>query len=381
MKRQAVVPETQAVIDRARMAGLDVAGVAPATAFVHTRQHLEDRKASGLNASMEFTYRRPERSTDPRFTLPSAEALVVGALGYNRGSPEPATDGLAARIARYSWSDHYEILRDALREVATWLKFEGWKAVVVADDNALVDREAAYQAGLGWYGKNANLLLPGQGSWFVLGSIITNAPLEPTGPPMQNACGSCVRCIDACPTSAIVAPGVVDARRCLAWLIQAPGVFPLEHRVALADRIYGCDDCQEVCPPNRTAERKGKGQANEVVRGQIATPWADLLHLLALDDETLLATYGRWYINSRNPAYLRRNALVALGNVASPHDTQVQQALEQAASHPDSLVVAHAVWAAKRLGLLERIRHLLPGSDELVRSELSYDVAIRDDLI
>ena len=124
---------------------------------------------------------------------------------------------------------------------------------MVADDNALVDREAAYRAGLGWYGKNANLLLPGEGSWFVLGSVVTDAPAAPPSRPRRCAdgCGTCTRCLDGCPTGAIVAPGVVDARRCLAWLLQVEGAFPREHRVALGDRLYGCDDCQEVCPPNR----------------------------------------------------------------------------------------------------------------------------------
>jgi len=123
---------------------------------------------------------------------------------------------------------------------------------VVADDNALVDREAAYRAGLGWYGKNTNLLLPGKGSWYLLGSVVTDAPL-PAGRPMADGCGTCSRCLPACPTGAFIRPGVLDARRCLAWLVQAPGVFPAELRVALADRIYGGDSCQEVCPASTHA--------------------------------------------------------------------------------------------------------------------------------
>ena len=121
---------------------------------------------------------------------------------------------------------------------------------MVADDNALVDREAAVRAGLGWYGKNSNVLLPGAGSWFVLGTVITDAPL-PSSSRLSDGCGPCRRCLDGCPTGAIVAPGVVDARRCLAWLVQAPGSIPEDFRPAIGDRMYGCDDCQEVCPPNR----------------------------------------------------------------------------------------------------------------------------------
>src|SRR5438105_6711215 len=142
--------------------------------------------------------------------------------------------------------------------MARRLEVDGWRARVLADDNALVDREAARRAGLGWYGKNANVLLPGAGSWFVLGSVVTDAPLPPADHEVPDGCGSCTRCLDGCPTGAIVAPGVVDARRCLAWLVQQPGSFPVELRAALGDRIYGCDDCQEVCPPNHRAERDGR---------------------------------------------------------------------------------------------------------------------------
>src|SRR5262249_9416476 len=158
------------------------------------------------------------------------------------------------------------------------LRIDGWKARVFADDNALVDREAAYRAGLGWYGKNANVLLPGAGSWFVLGSVVTDAPLLPDAAPQPDGCGACRRCIDGCPTGAIVAPGVVDARRCLAWLVQAPGDFPREFRVALGNRLYGCDDCQEVCPPNR---RHARGHDD----GDPAM--VPLLELLAADDAVL----------------------------------------------------------------------------------------------
>src|SRR5690606_3900305 len=118
---------------------------------------------------------------------------------------------------------------------------------------------------------------------------------EPSPAPVDDGCGSCTRCIDSCPTGAIVAPGVVDARRCLAWLVQAPGPIPAEHRVAMADRIYGCDDCQEVCPPNRLAERQGVGAASSPPDGPLE-PWVELLEMLAADDATLVERHGRWYI-------------------------------------------------------------------------------------
>ena len=234
-----------------RAEGLDAVGIAPADPLRRARTALEERKAAGLHAGMAFTYKNPARSTTPAGLVRDARAIVVGARRYATDPPPPATSGPQGRVARYAWADRYAPLRDALWTMARVLRRAGWRAVVFADDNSLVDREAAYLAGLGWYGKNANLLLPGQGSWFVLGSVVTDAPLPPERSPMADGCGSCRRCLDGCPTGAIIAPGVVDANRCLAWLVQRPGPFPAEHRAALHDRIYGCDDCQEVCPPNR----------------------------------------------------------------------------------------------------------------------------------
>src|SRR5206468_10088510 len=142
--------------------------------------------------------------------------------------PAGAPHGPCGRVAAYAAQDAYGPLRAGLGAIAARLHEVGWQARVLVDDNALVDREAAYRAGLGWYGKNANVLLPGAGSWFVLGSVVTDAPLPAADHEVPDGCGSCTRCIDACPTGAIVAPGVVDARRCLAWLVPARGPFPGE---------------------------------------------------------------------------------------------------------------------------------------------------------
>jgi len=325
-----------------RSLGLDAIGIAPATPFTETRRALEVRKDEGLHAGMEFTYRNPAKSTDPGYALPGAKALVVAALAYPT-EPERATGGAGpvARVAAYARADHYGVLKQALSGIAGRLKAEGWRARVVSDDNALVDREAAYRAGIGWYGKNSNLLLPERGSWFVLGSVITTAPLTPDEAPLDDGCGACRRCLDGCPTGAIVRPGVVDARRCLSWLLQQPGDFPEEYRVVLGDRIYGCDDCQEVCPQNRSAT------ATE------ATPdgstWVPILDLLAADDETLLARHGRWYIHDRDPRWLRRNALIVLGNIGDPDDVRVRATIERYLDDPDPILRTHARWAADRL--------------------------------
>jgi epoxyqueuosine reductase len=381
------VPAVAELVARGRAEGLDAVGVAPAEPFTGTRRHLEERKAQGLHGGMAFTYRKPARSTDPRAALPDARALVVAARSYLRPHPDPLT-AAAGAVARYAWTDHYRALREGLQVVAGVLKAEGWRARVLADDNALVDREAARRAGLGWYGKNANLLLPGQGSWFVLGSVVTDAPLVSEPPdPVADGCGSCRRCLDGCPTDAIVAPGVVDARRCLAWLLQVEGPFPHEHRVALGDRLYGCDDCQEVCPPNRRRTRRGADGADAADGadragsdggdGEVLEAEVDLLGLLAAPDDELLDRHGRWYVPRRQARYLRRNALVVLGNVADPADPAVAAALRRALADDDPLVRGHAVWAARRLGRTDLLDAVAGDDDPLVRHERAAPVEAR----
>lgn len=346
-------------------AGLDAVGIASAEPFTTTRRHLEERKAEGLHGGMHFTYGDPGRSTDPGRALPGARTLVVGAHSYLRASASRPAAAHAA-VARYSWEDHYAVLRRALDEVARSLVEEGWSARVLADDNALVDREAAYRAGLGWYGKNTNLLLPGRGSWFVLGSVVTDAPLPVSVAPVPDGCGPCARCLPACPTGAIVAPGVLDARRCLAWLLEAPGSFPVEHRVALGARIYGCDDCQEVCPPNRAELRRPSPPPSPG-----AEPWVDLVSILGASDEELIVRFGRWYIPRRHPRYVRRNALVALGNVGDGTVVEVEEVLRSCLAGEDALVRAHAVWAAARLGRTDLLTTLVHDEDDPeVRVEL-----------
>ncbi|HEY4331947.1 MAG TPA: tRNA epoxyqueuosine(34) reductase QueG, partial [Ilumatobacteraceae bacterium] len=336
--------------------GLDHVGIAPAAVMERARAALVERKAQGLNDTMEFTYRNPTRSTDPARAVRGAQAMVVAARSYALDTaPVPDTDaGPMGAVARYAWADHYAPLRAGLQAIVSRLRADGYKAVAFADDNSVVDREAAWLAGLGWFGKNANVLVPGAGSFFVLGSVITTAPLPPAAAPQADGCGTCRRCIDGCPTQAIVAPGVVDAGRCLAWLLQRPGIFPHPFRAALGNRIYGCDECQLVCPPTVRFERRPRGTpltismpismatatgtATGTAVETVGDPeracnspalqaWAPLLHLLGADDQDLLATYGRWYLADRNPVWLRRNALVALGNVGDAGDARVPAVL------------------------------------------------------
>lgn len=350
-------------LDEVRLeAGLDRIGVAPVQVLARTRAELRERARRGLDGGMQFTYRNPARSTDPARILPDARSLVVGARAHAVSTRERPPRPVG-RVARYATGSHYDDLARGLEVVADALRALGGRARVVYDDNALVDREVARRAGLGTYGKNANLLVDRVGSWFVLGSVVTDLALAPSVPGGGDPCRACRRCLDACPTGAIVDEGVVDARRCLAWLVQARGVFPAEHREALGDRVYGCDTCQEVCPENRRPLDVGE-----------ADPWIDLLGVLEASDAELLERHGSWYLADRDPAIIRRNALIALGNSADPSDGAVRSAIAGALRSADPVLRAHAVWAARRLGHVD-----VPATDPhpIVQAELDRPVVAR----
>ncbi len=347
MRRPEPLPSLDDI--RAQLAGHGVThvGVTSADVLVEARSALFERRAAGLHADMGFTYRDPERSTDPIRSVAGARSVIVAAKPYlTDEDPPPPHDGAGphARVGRYAWVDHYAPLRAALREVSRRIRRSDHRAVAFADDNSVVDRAVAHRAGLGWYGKNANLLLPGAGSWFVLGSIITTAEYESTSGPAPDGCGTCTRCIDDCPTGAIVAPGVIDANRCISWILQKPGPIPEDDRSAIGDRIYGCDDCQDACP---ISVRLGRRNTVELVDG--ADAWVDAIEVLEADDEWIDDRYGHWYVTDRDFRWVRRNAIVVVGNVGDPGDARVRRVIEHYRAHIDPILAEHARWAADRL--------------------------------
>ncbi len=363
--------------------GLHAVGVATAAVLEPARTALLQRRAAGLNGGMQFTYRNPERSTDPSQLLRGAAAMVVGLLGYRRAEP-PAPAELAGRVARYARDDFYRQLAQGLEPMAALLRANGWATRVVADSNDLVDRNAAWRAGLAWYGKNANLLVPGAGSWFVVGVIVTDAPLaagpgaseEVPAAPLDDGCGPCAACLEGCPTGALVAPGVLDARRCSAWLVQSADPIPLEHREAVGDRIYGCDACQDPCPENRLRDRR---QAPPPA-GESELAWVPVRWVLTAGDGALLDRLGRWYVANRDPDVIRRTALVVLGNTARPGDPALEPLVARYLAHPNPMLRAHAVWAARRLGFHRLAADAARDPDPLVRAEVVAPVRARTPL-
>ena len=358
MRRAEPLPTIEQIRTDLAAFGIEHVGVTSADVLHEARGAIHERIDAGLHDGMEFTFRNPERSTDPTRAVPAARSVIVAARSYlTDAEPErpqtdptgPATAGRGqprphARVGRYAWVDHYAPLRAGLRSVAKSIRRADHRAVAFADDNSIVDRSVAHRAGLGWFGKNANLLLPGVGSWFVLGSIVTTADYTPTDRAVPDGCGTCTRCLDGCPTGAIIAPGVIDAGRCLSWILQKPGTIPLQWRELIGDRIYGCDDCQDVCP---ITVRLGRRET--VAVDDLSGAWVDALTLLDASDAWIEQRYAHWYVAQRDYRWVRRNALVVVGNVGAPDDTRCHQVLDRYRSGPDPILAEHAAWAHERL--------------------------------
>jgi epoxyqueuosine reductase len=316
--------------------GIDAIGATPAEPYERTERHILERREQGLFADLRFTMAQPEVSCHPETLLPGARTVVSAALCYYADAPEP-TPG-EGRMPRYTWYDAYAELREKLDALGRQLDAE---YRVLVDANQHVDREAAARSGVGFYGKNTLLITRRHGSWVVLGTLVTTAELEST-PPLDLDCGSCRLCIDACPTGALDDPGTVDANRCLSYWTQSKHSIPEAYRTELDDRVYGCDICQDVCPWNRGIEKRRSGDH----LGSHAEPTVSLVDWLEAEDAELRVRYDRLFVPRNDPRYLRRNALIALGNNGRPEDSALA---ERYARSEDPLLREHAEWALARL--------------------------------
>jgi epoxyqueuosine reductase len=306
---------------------------------------------AGHHGEMAWLARQAARRTDPQLVLPGARSVICLAASYHATSdrsdgpapPRPAARGVVARYARFA--DYHDVLAGPLRTLSEFvdqLGGPGTRSRGYVDTGPVLERDLAQRAGLGFIGKHTNLISRGLGNWFFLAEILTTLELEPD-PPEPNRCGTCTRCLAACPTEAIRAPFVLDARRCISYLtIELQGPIPVELRPAIGRRVFGCDDCLEVCPWNRFARagRLMRGHA----RADLAVP--DLLELLALDEAGFKARFAGTPLLRAKRRGLLRNVCVALGNAGDP---QALPALARAAADPDPLLAEHARWAIERI--------------------------------
>lgn len=296
---------------------------------------------------MAWLARNPDRRLNLEAVLPGARSIVCLAASYARefGLPldHPVGTGIVARYAQHQ--DYHLLLSGPLTELAA--RMDAWgppgtRSLWYVDTGPILERDLAQRAGIGFTGKNTNLIGKGLGNWVLLAEILTTAELE-ADPPERNRCGRCTRCLDACPTNAFTAPFTLDARRCISYLtIESKGPIPLELRPALGNRIFGCDDCLEACPWNRFAV-DGR-LMKEAARADLATP--TLIDLLSLDEPGFKARFaGTPMLRSKRRGLLR-NVCVALGNTAGP---EVLGVLESAAADPELLIAEHAQWAIETI--------------------------------
>lgn len=353
---------TRALKERARAAGFELAGVARAGPAPRG-EFLESWLARGFHGTMEFLSRDPARRRDPSRLLPGARSILCVAMGYFTGSP-PEEDPRRARISRHALGrDYHGVMRERLLRLAGAVEEMGGRWRIFADAGPVMEKPWAERAGLGWQGGNSLLLHERYGSWLLLGEVVTDLDLEPD-PPGLDRCGDCRICLERCPAGALVAPGVLEARRCLSYLTaEHRGAIPREARPLLGNRIFGCDRCQEVCPWNRAVPESPGGKA-----GRSPGEAPRLVDLAEMSPEEFSERFRGSAVRRAGYTGLLRNVMVALGNSG---DGSAVPVLERCLGHPDSLVRSHAAWALGKLGAREVLRaRLAVERDPEVRAEM-----------
>jgi epoxyqueuosine reductase len=389
--------------------GFDTARISSAEAFPEAERVIKERIAQGLMDGLPwFTAERADVSCHPDALLPDARSIISLAMFYlteqpddeNAGTDNTPTQGPRGRISRYAWGDDYhEVIKPKLQQFALWLRQYARGEInseletrLFVDTGRMVDRAVAQRAGLGWYGKNTNILTKGWGSWVFLAEIVTNLPLAADTPTRAN-CGSCEICLHACPTQAFPAPYVLDNTRCISYLtIELRGSIPIELRPLMGNLIFGCDICQQVCPVNKVVEkrlgfRKEAGEAGQLLqvrRREEFRPRAgigsnpELIPLLSLTEEQFRERFRSSPIRRTKRRGLLRNVCVALGNSGDP---LAVPALVNALSDYEPLVRGHAAWALGRIGG-DQAKHALDDvlaseDDEEVKKEIRYALQMK----
>jgi epoxyqueuosine reductase len=318
-----------------------IAAAAPADGFTH----LEDWLAHGFAGEMHYMQRHRDARRDPVSVLPEVRSVVMVAMSYAAPPHEPPA-GLYGKVARYAGGrDYHDVLRGKLNELLAWVQSErrGTGGRGVVDTAPLLERDFARRAGLGWFGKNTMLLHKQHGSYTLLGALLLDCALEPDEPFTTSHCGSCTRCLDACPTDAFAGPFQLDARRCISYLtIELRGEVPSELRGGIGEWVFGCDVCQEVCPWNRKAPPGTEPALAPAVVGRTL----DLIELLGLSEEEFRRRFRDTALWRSRRRGLLRNAAIVLGNRG---DARALPALERALGDAEPLVREAAHWAIERI--------------------------------
>ena len=325
--------------------GFDLVGIC-ALGPAETAHAFDEWLEQGRAGTMDYLARGRDKRQDSRLPVPGTVSAIVVAMSY--GGREPS--GPVARYAR--GHDYHDVMIERLRALHRWLDDEVGRSTAgkaYVDTGPLLERDLARRAGLGWFGKNTNLINPSLGSFFFLGALLVELALTPDPPFEADRCGTCTRCLDACPTDAFVAPRVLDATRCISYLtIELKSEIPEALREPIGDRIYGCDICQDVCPWNvrfaSALAEESPYAAREALGGKDARTLAT--EILDMSRDEFTAAFTGSPMKRAKLQGLKRNAAVVLGNVGSPEDAPV---LARALNDPEPLVRVHAAWALERI--------------------------------
>jgi epoxyqueuosine reductase len=329
--------------DFARELGFDSCRVAACSSPPHVEEFSNWLREGG-HGEMDYMTRGEEKRRDPRKILPGAKSIIVLALNYFQGEEVRRSQTAATgRVARYAWGDDYhDVIAAKLDKIDIFLREFGGQQKCYVDTGPILERDYAALAGTGWHGKSTMLIDEKLGTWFFLSEILTTLELPPDEQ-ARDRCGTCQRCITACPTGAITAPHKLDARRCISYLtIELKTSIPLELRPLVGDRIFGCDDCLDACPWNRFA--KVSRETAFAARGS-TTAFA-LRDYLALNEAEFRDLFRKSPIKRIKRRGFLRNVCVALGNVGDGADLA---ALENVASDPEPLIAEHAIWAIEQI--------------------------------
>ena len=336
---------TRRSLGAAERLGFDRCGVA-AVEKLAAAVRLDEWLAEGMHGTMEWMARNADRRSDPTLVVPGARSVVVVAMNYHTDDDATRAPRQAC-ISRYAWgSEYHRVLGERLSRLLDEIRaaVPGVEGRWYVDTGPVMEKAWAERAGLGWIGKHTNLIHRDLGSWIFLGAIVVDVELS-NGREHRDYCGTCTACIDVCPTEAIVAPYVLDARRCISYLtIENRGPIPTEFRRPLGNRVFGCDDCQDVCPWNRFAQQ-AREAASFAPRDENRAP--DLVSLLRLDEDGFRQRFRDSPIRRAKRAGFLRNVAVALGNSG---DRAAVGPLLRALDDSEPLVRGHAAWALGELG-------------------------------
>ncbi|SDM78675.1 tRNA epoxyqueuosine(34) reductase QueG [Sediminibacillus halophilus] len=369
----------QEIIDYSKSIGIDKVGFASVDVFTELKSRLERQQDLGYQSGFEKG--SVEERTNPVKLMPEAQSIISIALAYPsrlKDAPKSKKGERRGLFCRASWGkDYHDILRDKLEKLAAFLseKVYGFNYRSMVDTGELSDRAVAERAGIGFSGKNTTLITPEFGSYVYLGEMITNVPFTPDEP-VEDSCGECTKCIDACPTGALVQGGQLNAQKCIAFLTQTKDFLPDEYRGKLGNRIYGCDTCQLVCPKNRKKDFHLHPEMEpdpEVVKPK-------LVPLLSMSNREFKEKFGDIAGSWRGKKPIQRNAIIALGHYKE--ESAVEELIRLMKKDPRPVIRGTAAWSLGKIGTEEAFEAIEAAkqieTDEQVQFEMDKGLEFKE---